>query len=98
MDKLIAEILIDKIGRETVDKFIEDDKGNLAGVATLSLEALAEEIADTLKKQGYGDIREWATKAQQGLLRRAICRQDYFQVKADIQTVFGELLAEVTGE
>lgn len=58
MDKEIAKILIDKIDRETVDKFIEDNEGNLTGVATISLEALAEEIAVTLKKQGYGDTKQ----------------------------------------
>lgn len=37
-------------------------------MANISLEALAEEIADTLKKQGYGDtkqaVREFAEKVK----------------------------------
>lgn len=53
MNKEISRILIDKIGRETVDRFIEDEGGDLTRVETISLEAVAEEIADALIKQGY---------------------------------------------
>lgn len=67
--------------------------------AFLQANKQAEHLITTM---GYGDtkqaVREFAEKAKEGLLCRAICRQDYFQVKADIQTVFGKLLAEVTEE
>ncbi len=53
MNKEILRILIDKIGRETVDRFIEDEGGSLARVKTISLEVVAEEIADALIEQGY---------------------------------------------
>ena len=58
MKDIIAKILIDKIGRENVSKFIEDEGGEVVETATISLEALAEEIADTLNKQGYGDTKQ----------------------------------------
>ncbi len=63
MKDIIAKILIDSLGRETVDKFVENENGDLARVETISLEALAEEIVDTLKKRGDDYISQVARTA-----------------------------------
>lgn len=48
----LAEELIAELGRETVDKFIEDDQGNLKKIVTYSLAAIAE----NLYNKGYRKI------------------------------------------
>ena len=47
LDKLIADRLIEAIGRDTVDRFEEDKDGNLK-ISLVSLECVAEKIADEL--------------------------------------------------
>ena len=65
LDKLIAEHLIEAIGRETVDRFEEDKDGNLAGISLVSLEYLAKEIAADITHT-YGDV-QFAAFAQEYL-------------------------------
>lgn len=48
----MASVLIDALDRETVDKFIEDDNGNLIGIETYSL----YEVAKQLYNAGYRKI------------------------------------------
>ena len=40
----LSKELIAELGRETVDKFIEDDQGNLEKIVTYSLAAIAENL------------------------------------------------------
>lgn len=54
----IADILIECLGRETVDKFVEDEKGNLVSIQTYSLHSVAE----TLYNKGYRKIRMGRSK------------------------------------
>lgn len=50
----ISQILINAIGRESVDRFIENEQGDLVGVATVSLYQLAEELYNA----GYRKVEE----------------------------------------
>lgn len=45
IDKL-AELLIDILGREYIDRFYEDDEGNLTRIETYSLYDVAEQLVD----------------------------------------------------
>ena len=63
MTETIFKILTTAIGRETVDKFIEDENGNLKGVETVSLYALAEAIAQKcIRRTAKSRIRKKAVK------------------------------------
>lgn len=55
LDKLIADRLIEAIGRDTVDRFEEDESGNLAKISLISLEYLAKEIAADIRHT-YGNV------------------------------------------
>ena len=99
MKDIIANILIDKIGRENVSKFIEDEGGEVVETATISLEALAEEIADTLNKQGYGDtkqaVREFAEKVED-TIEKSILQHPFRGALSDAIIVIKRTLAEVS--
>lgn len=54
-EKMIEQLgndLIRQLGRELVDKFVEDEKGNLIAIETYSLNEVAESLINT----GYGHI------------------------------------------
>lgn len=50
----LSKELIAELGRETVDKFIEDEQGNLKKIVTYSLAAIAE----NLYNKGYRKIND----------------------------------------
>ena len=99
MKDIIAKILIEKIGRENVSKFIEDDNGDLIATATISIGTLAEEITDTLKKQGYGDtrqaVRDFAKKVED-TIEKSILQHPFRGALSDAIIVIKRTLAEVT--
>lgn len=73
--KELAEELIAELGRETVDKFIEDDQGNLKKIVTYSLAAIAE----SLYKAGYRNVSNGA------VVLTAEENSEYLKLKADIE-------------
>lgn len=104
MKDIIANILIDEIGRENVSRFIKDENGDFVVTVTISLATLAEEIADTLKKQGYGDTKQAVREFAERLKERIYKAENPYEcltVEVDsdeIKSMIDELLAEVTGE
>ncbi len=55
-----------------------------------------EKTAENLVNAGYGNVnqavKETLEKLRKSMLERAILRQDYFQVKSDLQTVIDDLI------
>lgn len=70
IDKL-ADRLIDALGREFVDKFYEDDEGNLTRIETYSLYDVAEQLVDA----GYvnrEDVEKQTRQAKVDVLDEAL--------------------------
>lgn len=62
----VANILISALDRETVDKFVEDENGNLIAIETYSLYEVAKQIIGA----GYGKVDEY--KAEFERLRQEV--------------------------
>lgn len=46
----IKKYVITQIGRENVDKFVENENGDLVGIETISVDALVEDIYNKSRK------------------------------------------------
>lgn len=63
----IQDTIIEKIGRETIDKFIEDKEGNLKEIQTLSVAEIVKkvylitikQVCDEIRKFAYDTYKEW---------------------------------------
>ena len=56
----LASTIFEIIGRENIDRFTEDENGNLVRVETVGIEGIAE----ALIKAGYGDISEYKAEIE----------------------------------